>query len=496
MYLSEIGARDYEQWIRGILFKLEYENGQIKVYANGHFIDDIPCEKEAYFKSTVNQYLCLVRTGQGIYTVPKFASNDEDYFVYEVASSEGKMTYLEDYSHVGWEIEKLSDEELASGVFYLPKTSEILPSLIKNKWYTIVHGYFEEETYVKEVLVHQTFEEVESYLQSENGIKSYLTGHLQIFDESRAKTLPIQDIRAYISLGCSDGVHEVFELPRLSQIEVKQSGQLYSLTELAQHYRIDVIGLGLQPVGFYKKMGSRNRVKLVKEIKVFQTDDIPQSALCQCGEMTLHKGILEERLCLKCLEVRKQAAHEQGRVQLELQFKHFLSDSNALIFMAHGNQAPNSKMMTLIDVALVNLEGEIIYETLVNSKYPLSEKALEMGYEEAMFEMAPEFLSINDELQAHLLGKIVLSHVTTKREGVLINTCRQNGVWLNKSYETLCLFQLIYYCFHDLYPNPARLGIEGICNYFEIPYSLPRSASRDALAILEIVKKLAKVLDV
>ena len=78
----------------------------------------------------------------------------------------------------------------------------------------------------------------------------------------------------------SDGVNEISLLPRLSQIEVKESGQLYSLTELSQHYRLDVVGLGLQPVGVYKKMGSRNRKKCVKEIKVFHLDDIPQSALC------------------------------------------------------------------------------------------------------------------------------------------------------------------------------------------------------------------------
>ena len=54
MYLSEVGARDYEQWIRGILFKLEYDNGQIEVYANGHFMDEMPCEQESYFKSAVN----------------------------------------------------------------------------------------------------------------------------------------------------------------------------------------------------------------------------------------------------------------------------------------------------------------------------------------------------------------------------------------------------------------------------------------------------------
>lgn len=495
MYLSEVGARDYEQWIRGILFKLEYDNGQIEVYANGHFMDEMPCEQESYFKSAVNHYLCLVRTGHGIYTVPKFASNEEDYFVYEVASSEGELTYLEDYTHVGWGIEKLSDEELASGVFYLPKTSEILPSLIKNKWYTIIHGYFEEETYVKKVLVHQTLETVESYLQSERAIKSYLTGHLQIFDESRARRLPIQDMKAYISLECSDGVNEISLLPRLSQIEVKESGQLYSLTELSQYYRLDVVGLGLQPVGVYKKMGSRNRKKCVKEIKVFHLDDIPQSALCQCGEMTLEKGRLEERLCLTCLEVRKQVAHEQGKLRLESQFEKFLNDPNALILMAYGNESKHSKMMTLIDVALVNLAGEVVYQTLVYSKQPLSEKVLEMGYEESMFEKAPDFLSINEELQAHLVGKNLLSHVMTKREGVLIHTCRQNGVWLNQSYETLCLFQLIYYCFHDLYPSPAKLGIEGICDYFDIPYVFPRSASRDALAILEIVKKLAQKMD-
>lgn len=256
-----------------------------------------------------------------------------------------------------------------------------------------------------------------------------------------------------------------------------------------------MVGLGLQPVGVYKKMGSRNRKKCVKEIKVFHLDDIPQSALCQCGEMTLEKGRLEERLCLTCLEVRKQVAHEQGKLRLESQFEKFLNDPNALILMAYGNESKHSKMMMLIDVALVNLAGEVVYQTLVYSKQPLSEKVLEMGYEESMFEKAPDFLSINEELQAHLVGKNLLSHVMTKREGVLIHTCRQNGVWLNQSYETLCLFQLIYYCFHDLYPSPAKLGIEGICDYFDIPYVFPRSASRDALAILEIVKKLAQKMD-
>jgi hypothetical protein len=135
------------------------------------------------------------------------------------------------------------------------------------------------------------------------------------------------------------------------------------------------------------------------------TAQVAQRTCTRCGTVAAHR--LPQRRCGACIQSAVAAAERERLRALQAVAVQWLTDPTAVILDTETTDLDGS----LVQIAVMDMAGTVLLETLVNPLTPISDGAYQVhGMREAQVQAAPTFAELADQLHVLLQGRLVMTY--------------------------------------------------------------------------------------
>ena len=151
-----------------------------------------------------------------------------------------------------------------------------------------------------------------------------------------------------------------------------------------------------------------------------------------------------------------------------------------------------------IDLAIVSIDGTVLFNKLLRPKCPIEEGAMAIhGITEAMVANARTFAEEFPEIEMALKGKVIIAYNESFDKERLWHTAREHGITPPHRWSWDCLM-LRYVSFYNEpnrygYSSPAWQKLEAACRQQSVPLVQEHRALSDALAVAALIRRLAEL---
>lgn len=132
---------------------------------------------------------------------------------------------------------------------------------------------------------------------------------------------------------------------------------------------------------------------------------VAQRTCTHCGTVAAHR--VPQRRCGACIQRAREEAERARLRALQAVAVQWLTDPAAVILDTETTDLNGY----LVQIAVVDMAGTVLLETLVNPRTPISPGAYQVhGIREAQVQEAPTFAALADHLHSLLQGRLVITY--------------------------------------------------------------------------------------
>lgn len=254
-------------------------------------------------------------------------------------------------------------------------------------------------------------------------------------------------------------------------VEIKKSGYYIN----APYYSLDCLHK-LDKEEFYR-LAEENKKKEPTEKQLQAWERSREGIKCECcGTRVKRRADLTEGLCTHCFYNLK--IQEMTRREIKEMFDN--KDKYVILDTETTGLYEDDEV---IEIAIIDLDGNVLLNTRINTDIPISEGAYEVHHiKKEDLKDKPYFKDINDTVSKILKGKEVL----------IFNASFDTEKMMQSGYtgeiNSMCLMEL-----YRTYMNAAyRISLQNALSYQSINIVQDHSALGDCICCLELLKSMVK----
>lgn len=144
----------------------------------------------------------------------------------------------------------------------------------------------------------------------------------------------------------------------------------------------------------------------------------------------------------------------------------------------------------IIEIAIVNMQGEILYEAKIKPTIPIEVNATKVhGLSDSDVEDEPSFAAISEEVYSYISGKKIAGYNIEYDIKALKNSAAANNVEVTFNFYTFCVMNYA----NEILSQVKNIKLTKLCKLLGVKYEGAHSASVDALLTFQVFKKINQI---
>ena len=203
----------------------------------------------------------------------------------------------------------------------------------------------------------------------------------------------------------------------------------------------------------------------------------------RCGEVQFsYQYIDKEKVCYEC----RQKEAEIKRINYYADCcNNFLNDAHLILETATTGLDYDDE---IIELAIVDMEGNTLYESLFNPTKSITEEATRLHkINDEMVKNAPRFIDEWEKILEIVKGKTVLIYNADFDDRMIYQTLKTDEFLFKSPFPMRCVMKF-YQGFID---SESWISLADACNYMDLKVNQNYRAVNDCRVILELIKAIA-----